>query len=48
MRIPLSWLNDYIALDESPREIADRLTFSGTEVEAIETVGSTFRTFCRR
>lgn len=45
MRIPLSWLNDYIALDESPREIADRLTFSGTEVEAIETVGSTFEHF---
>lgn len=45
MRIPLSWLNEFIALAESPREIADRLTFSGTEVEGIETVGSTFSGF---
>lgn len=45
MRIPLSWLNEYVALDETPREIADRLTFSGTEVEAIETVGSTYENF---
>lgn len=39
MRVPLSWLKDYVDLDESPRQIADRLTFSGTEVEGIETVG---------
>ena len=45
MRIPLSWLRDYVDLDESPRAIADRLTFSGTEVEAIETVGSTYDGF---
>lgn len=45
MRTPLSWLNDYVTLDETPREIADRLTFSGTEVEAIETVGSTYENF---
>ncbi len=45
MRISLSWLNEFIALPENPREIADRLTFSGTEVEGIETVGSTFDGF---
>lgn len=45
MRIPLSWLSEYVALDGTPREIADRLTFSGTEVEAIETVGSTYKGF---
>lgn len=45
MRIPLSWLNDYVALDETPQQIADRLTFSGTEVEAIETIGSTYTGF---
>ena len=45
MRIPLSWLKDYVDLDESPRQIADRLTFSGTEVEGIETVGSTYEGF---
>lgn len=45
MKIPLSWLRDYIDLDEPPRAIADRLTFSGTEVEGIETIGSTYDGF---
>jgi phenylalanyl-tRNA synthetase beta chain len=45
MRIPLSWLNDYIELTETPRQIADRLTFSGTEVEGIETIGADFTGF---
>ena len=45
MRIPLSWLNDYIELTETPRQIADRLTFSGTEVEGIETIGADFAGF---
>jgi phenylalanyl-tRNA synthetase beta chain len=45
MRIPLSWLSDYIELTETPRQIADRLTFSGTEVEGIETIGSDFTGF---
>lgn len=45
MKIPLSWLNEYVELPESPREIAERLTFSGTEVEAIHTVGNTYEGF---
>lgn len=45
MRTPLSWLTDYIELTETPRQIADRLTFSGTEVEGIETIGSDFAGF---
>ncbi len=45
MKIPLSWLREYVEIDEPPREIADRLTFSGTEVEGIETVGSTYDGF---
>jgi phenylalanyl-tRNA synthetase beta chain len=45
MRTPLSWLTDYIELTETPRQIADRLTFSGTEVEGIETIGSDFTGF---
>ncbi len=40
MRTPLSWLSDYVELTGSPRAIADRLTFSGTEVEGIETSGA--------
>ncbi len=44
MRIPLSWLNDYVSLEGvSPRELADRLTFSGLEIEGIETIGSDYK-----
>ena len=42
MRVPLSWLKEYVDLPESVQEIADRLTFAGIEVEGIETVGGTF------
>lgn len=45
MRTPLSWLHDYIELTEAPRQLADRLTFSGTEVEGIETIGADFAGF---
>lgn len=40
MRIPLSWLKEYVAFDLSPADLADRLTFSGMEVEAIESIGA--------
>ena len=42
MRVPLSWLKEYVELNESPAHIAERLTFAGIEVEAIETVGGDF------
>ncbi len=42
MRVPLSWLKDYVDLPEPVDEIARRLTFAGIEVEGIETVGGTF------
>jgi phenylalanyl-tRNA synthetase beta chain len=46
MRIPLSWLNDYVSLEGvTPKELADRLTFSGLEVEGIETIGSAYAGF---
>jgi phenylalanyl-tRNA synthetase beta chain len=37
MRVPLSWLRDYVDVDLSPRELADELTMRGMEVSAIET-----------
>ncbi|NQU38578.1 MAG: phenylalanine--tRNA ligase subunit beta [Lentisphaerae bacterium] len=40
MKLPLSWLRDYVAVEASAEEIAERLTFSGTEVEGIERVGA--------
>jgi phenylalanyl-tRNA synthetase beta chain len=36
MKLPISWLKDYVDFDTSPAELADRLTFSGLEVEAID------------
>lgn len=42
MRVPLSWLKEYVEVTLTPKELADRLTFSGLEVEGIETVGSDY------
>ena len=40
MRIPISWLNEYVDVsDLSVKELSDKLTFSGVEVEGIETDG---------
>ncbi|MEI6668720.1 MAG: phenylalanine--tRNA ligase subunit beta [Acidobacteriota bacterium] len=39
MRVPLTWLRDYVAITESPEALASRLTFAGLEVEEIEYVG---------
>ena len=40
MRISYNWLKEYIKTDLSPEEIAQRLTDSGLEVEAVEEVES--------
>lgn len=43
MRIPISWLNEYVDVsDLSVQELSDKLTFSGVEVEGIETDGPAF------
>lgn len=40
MRVPLTWLKDYVSLDGIPVEtLADRLTSAGLEVAAIEYIG---------
>ena len=40
MRLPLSWLNEFVKVDDiDPRDLAERLTRAGLQVEAIETVG---------
>ena len=42
MKLPLSWLNDYVKVDDiDPKELAEKLTRAGLQVEAIETVGGT-------
>jgi phenylalanyl-tRNA synthetase beta chain len=39
MRVPLSWLKDYVDISMSPEELAHSLTMAGLEVETIEYVG---------
>ena len=39
MRVPLSWLRDYVDVTLSPSELAERLTLAGMEVSAIESGG---------
>ncbi len=41
MRVPLSWLNEFVDLkDQTVQGVSDLLTFSGVEVEGIEQVGT--------
>lgn len=42
MKIPLSWLKEYVDFDLSPEELAEKLTFAGHEVERIEVLGAAF------
>jgi len=42
MKVPLSWLRDYVDFELSAAELADRLSFSGSEVESIETIGADY------
>jgi phenylalanyl-tRNA synthetase beta chain len=40
MRVPLSWLRDYIEVDLEPERLAERLTMLGMEVKGIERRGT--------
>ncbi|HET7494956.1 MAG TPA: phenylalanine--tRNA ligase subunit beta [Candidatus Limnocylindrales bacterium] len=39
MRVPLSWLRDYVDLQMTPGQLAERLTLLGMEVKKVETWG---------
>jgi phenylalanyl-tRNA synthetase beta chain len=39
MKLPLSWLKDYVDFEDTIAGLSDKLTFSGIEVEAIEQIG---------
>jgi phenylalanyl-tRNA synthetase beta chain len=41
MKVPVSWLRDYVPIDVPIEQVADRLVISSCEVDAIETVGVT-------
>jgi len=40
MKISLSWLKDFVSIAVTPEELADKLTFSGLEVEAITPIST--------
>lgn len=40
MNVPLSWLREFVDIALAPRELADRLTMAGLEVEAVREVGA--------
>ena len=42
MKIPLSWLREYVDIDLPPRDLAHRLTMSGNEVGEVEVIGGTW------
>ncbi len=39
MKVPMSWLEQYVAIDVSVEELAEKLTLAGLEVETIEYIG---------
>jgi phenylalanyl-tRNA synthetase beta chain len=43
MRVPLSWLREYVDIEQTPEELAERLTLLGMEVKAIEQWGADWR-----
>src|SRR5512146_581504 len=43
MRVPLSWLGDYVDVDLTPEALAERLTLLGMEAKGIEAWGGDWR-----
>ncbi|WHH60188.1 phenylalanine--tRNA ligase subunit beta [Petroclostridium sp. X23] len=39
MKVPMSWLKDYVDIQGSPEEFADAMTMSGSKVEGVEKTG---------
>jgi len=42
MKVSLKWLRDYVQIDISAKELADRLTMAGLEVESVEEIRPSF------
>jgi phenylalanyl-tRNA synthetase beta chain len=43
VRVPLSWLREYVEVDLEPEALADRLTLLGMEVQSLERWGADWR-----
>ncbi len=46
MKVPLSWLREYVAVSVPLKELAGKLTMSGTEVSGIEITGMNWEKIC--
>ena len=46
MRVSYNWLQELIGVPESPEELSREFIRTGTEVEAIDTVGESFGEGC--
>ncbi len=42
MKLPLSWLREFVDVDLPPEELAHRLTMAGTEVGSVDVIGGTW------
>ena len=42
MKVPLSWLADYVDIDISPHELAERMTLAGVEAEEVTVTGDSW------
>ncbi len=42
IRVPVSWLRDYVSVDASPEQIAERLHMAGMEVDRVERTGGSW------
>ena len=40
MRVPLSWLREFVDVDLTPEALAERLTLLGMEVKGIDRAGA--------
>lgn len=43
MKVPLSWLREFVAIEVAPEALVERLTFAGLEVEGLTRIGSDFK-----
>ena len=46
IQAPLSWLRDFVSINITPDQLADRLTNAGLEVETIEKIGDNWGEYC--
>lgn len=42
MKVPLSWLKDYVDVDLAPRDLAHRITLAGVEAEGVTIIGESW------